>query len=431
MRKYKSRDRLRKPEKPERKPSGQVQDNDACFQGEDPSGAGAVIEIQQRYGNRIIQRLAYDSNSVKLDAEVASRINISRGRGNALDTDVVKAVNDSFSHDFSDVRVHDDSEASDLSHELHARAFTVGNDIYFKDGVPELHTQQGRAILTHELIHVVQQSEAAGDVNMLVNQPALEQEADSATGNADLHLASTAVQRTEDRPLTQRLMTGEMADAEIRERFESMIQLISQSGGTVPSAAGRINVVDDAVFHQHYELEYNTPEDQAAHPYEGINAFVDADGQAWVHRERGTVGTVIHEALHIYSRPEALEDAMGRQGKEGMTEYFTKKVCLRMGIDREYEEYAEVVQCIEDLVNVVSELWVQNAFFRGHIWALGHHLDELLNVPHTWAVWCNLIKTDRFHDASRILAMDREHLEETVERLWGQMTNIENFLVPY
>jgi len=427
MARHKSRDRFNKPAEAKHEPVSRHEEDNLALSGEHPvdDRPDAVAGMQQIYGNRVIQRLADDASPVELDNEVALRINTSRGKGNPLDKEITQAMNSAFFHNFSDVRVHDDFEAGDLAHELHARAFTVGNDIFVKNGALDLHTQQGEDILSHELTHVVQQSEATGNANTLVIQPVLEQEADRGSVAAGLHLNSTAVQRTEDQPLTERNITGEQADTQIRERFQFMVQLIVQSGGTVPSAAGRINVVDDAVFRQHYEMEYSTPEDRAAHPYEGINAFVDFQGQAWIHRQRGTVGTVIHEALHMYSNPEALEDAMGRQGKEGMTEYFTKKVCMRMNIEREYAEYAEVVQCIEDLVDVVSELWVQNAFFRGHLWGLGHHLDELLGVTHTWAVWCNLMKADRFADASRILTMGPEQLQDTIERLWGQMTDIE------
>ena len=39
-----------------------------------------------------------------------------------------------FGRDFSRVRVHRDSEAAELSHQLSALAFTHGNHIYFGSG---------------------------------------------------------------------------------------------------------------------------------------------------------------------------------------------------------------------------------------------------------------------------------------------------------
>jgi hypothetical protein len=55
------------------------------------------------------------------------------------------------------VRVHADSHAADLSARLSARAFTVGNDVYFGQGEYQPQTQHGRFLIAHELTHVAQQ----------------------------------------------------------------------------------------------------------------------------------------------------------------------------------------------------------------------------------------------------------------------------------
>jgi hypothetical protein len=60
-------------------------------------------------------------------------------------------------HDFGDVRVHTDAEASDLARSLEAEAFTTGSDIYFQAGKHNPESHDGRRLLTHELTHVVQQ----------------------------------------------------------------------------------------------------------------------------------------------------------------------------------------------------------------------------------------------------------------------------------
>lgn len=426
MGKYKKREHSKKPETSGRKAPEQIQYEASAEAG----GNEAVTGLQQLYGNRIVRSIASGAGQVRLDPQVTAHINTAKGRGNPLEKGLAEDMGAAFSRDFSDVRVHDDSESAGLAERLNARAFTAGNDIFIKDGTPGLHTQQGIDILSHELTHVVQQDGAAGNVQSLIDRPELEQQAEGHAAGVASHLDAVAVQRTEDPPLTERRMTAELADEQIRGRFGDFIRQYVDSEGRAPAAAGMIHVVDDAEFRRHYEEEYNTPEDQAAHPYEGINAFVDATGQAWVHSERGTVGTVVHEALHMYSQPEALEAAMGRNGKGGMTEYFTIRVCLRMDIERDYGEYREAAQCMENLADKAGDIWMLNAFFRGHIWALGHHIDMLMGVPHFWRVWCNLVRAGRFDDANRILEMDVDQLQETIGRLWGQMTNIENFLVP-
>lgn len=58
--------------------------------------------------------------------------------------------------DLGAVRVHTDTHAARLSGALHARAFTVGNDVAFSAGHYAPHSEDGRRLLAHELAHVVQ-----------------------------------------------------------------------------------------------------------------------------------------------------------------------------------------------------------------------------------------------------------------------------------
>ncbi|MEU4238275.1 DUF4157 domain-containing protein [Actinoplanes sp. NPDC026619] len=60
--------------------------------------------------------------------------------------------------DLSAVTVHTGAEADQLSRQLDARAFTTGNDVYFRDGEYQPDSGAGRELLAHELVHVAQQS---------------------------------------------------------------------------------------------------------------------------------------------------------------------------------------------------------------------------------------------------------------------------------
>jgi len=62
-----------------------------------------------------------------------------------------------FGHDFSDVRIHDDSAASEAARDVSAKAATVGDHIVFRSGEFNPGTPAGQHILAHELTHVVQQ----------------------------------------------------------------------------------------------------------------------------------------------------------------------------------------------------------------------------------------------------------------------------------
>jgi hypothetical protein len=63
-----------------------------------------------------------------------------------------------FGSDFSSVKIHSDDSAAQISRELNAQAFTVGNDIYFNSGKYSPDSEHGKHLLAHELTHVVQQS---------------------------------------------------------------------------------------------------------------------------------------------------------------------------------------------------------------------------------------------------------------------------------
>ena len=92
--------------------------------------------------------------------DTENRIEASRGGGTPLSGNVKTEMESKFGNDFSQVRIHADSEAADLCAETNARAFTVGNDIFFAHGEFSPENDKGRELLAHELTHVVQQTGA-------------------------------------------------------------------------------------------------------------------------------------------------------------------------------------------------------------------------------------------------------------------------------
>jgi hypothetical protein len=62
-----------------------------------------------------------------------------------------------FGADFRGVRVHADIGADALSQSLQARAFTTGQDIFFKSGEYNPESSSGKQLLAHELTHTRQQ----------------------------------------------------------------------------------------------------------------------------------------------------------------------------------------------------------------------------------------------------------------------------------
>ncbi|MCC7373472.1 MAG: DUF4157 domain-containing protein [Verrucomicrobiales bacterium] len=86
-----------------------------------------------------------------------------------------------FGQDFSGVRVHAGEPASRAANAVGARAFTVGQEMFFGRGEFEPSTREGRQLIAHELAHTVQQRHQplAGSEEW-ASSSAAEQEASSA-----------------------------------------------------------------------------------------------------------------------------------------------------------------------------------------------------------------------------------------------------------
>jgi phage-related protein len=62
-----------------------------------------------------------------------------------------------FGADFGGVRIHTGEHAAQLSHNLNAHAFTVGNHIFFGRGQYQPDAGSGKELIAHELTHTIQQ----------------------------------------------------------------------------------------------------------------------------------------------------------------------------------------------------------------------------------------------------------------------------------
>lgn len=62
-----------------------------------------------------------------------------------------------FGADFTDVRIHNNSQAGRLAQSINARAFTLGRDVVFGSGEYSPNTSKAKRLLAHELTHVIQQ----------------------------------------------------------------------------------------------------------------------------------------------------------------------------------------------------------------------------------------------------------------------------------
>jgi len=112
--------------------------------------------LQRKPVASFIQRK--ESSAAIASDTISKQVNGSRGNGSSMDSSTQSFMQSRFGSDFSDVKIHTGGEATQMNRDLNAKAFTVGNDIYFNEGQYSPNSGEGKYLLTHELTHVVQQN---------------------------------------------------------------------------------------------------------------------------------------------------------------------------------------------------------------------------------------------------------------------------------
>lgn len=111
-------------------------------------------------------------------------------------------------HDFSRVRIHSDEHSAAAAQDLDARAFTVGQDVYFGKDRFAPDSAEGKELLAHELTHVVQQEGTA---------PAIQRMPDGLQLPSPEELAQRTIIRQRLRAVLTRRLPLELTDSLRRE----------------------------------------------------------------------------------------------------------------------------------------------------------------------------------------------------------------------
>ncbi len=117
---------------------------------------------------QVLQTKSNSSTTEAASNALTNQIQQSNGSGQSMDTNTKSFMESRFGTDFSNVRIHTNNSAQNMNQEINAKAFTVGNNIYFNQGEynPDLDT--GKKLLAHELTHTLQQGN--GMSNTLMRQ---------------------------------------------------------------------------------------------------------------------------------------------------------------------------------------------------------------------------------------------------------------------
>jgi hypothetical protein len=93
--------------------------------------------------------------------EFETALNQSRSGGQPLESQLRAKIEQAMGTDFEGVRIHHNRSAHQLNQAIHSRAFTSGQDIFFKQGEYNPSSRQGQELIAHELTHVAQQQGSA------------------------------------------------------------------------------------------------------------------------------------------------------------------------------------------------------------------------------------------------------------------------------
>lgn len=197
-------------------------------------------QIQAKSLTAAIRRSA-SADGGPVDAQVERSIRSSRGNGQPMDNDVRTSMENAFGADFGNVKVHTDARSDELNRTLSARAFTTGQDIYFRKGEYNPSSTEGKKLIAHELTHVVQQTGYSigrmSDDKMIQHRQQKSYDRDHMTGL--FHQHPNLVQRDDadgaaDAPATKNKSWWRLAI----EATGHFIQSIVQTTGGLISAIG-------------------------------------------------------------------------------------------------------------------------------------------------------------------------------------------------
>ncbi len=117
-----------------------------------------ILGLQRAAGNASVSRMLTEEDDKSPVKDL-----LASSSGQPLDRDTQALMQSRLGHDFSDVRVHADSQATESAKAVNAHAYTVGTNVVFQSDKYSPGTEPGNKILAHELTHVVQQK--AGPVD--------------------------------------------------------------------------------------------------------------------------------------------------------------------------------------------------------------------------------------------------------------------------
>jgi hypothetical protein len=194
--------------------------------------------LVQRYSAR---------NALAPTSDLESSIQQARGGGQPLADGVRQPMENAFGSDFSNVRIHTDTTSDNLNKSIQARAFTTGQDIFFRQGEYSPGSNSGQELLAHELTHVVQQNGNAvqrktaparktDNLETLVSQPSQEIGIQRLCSECEKEQQQLLVEEKTEETLQAKEITGRPLNTnpDLADSTQPTSQLIKEENDTDP-----------------------------------------------------------------------------------------------------------------------------------------------------------------------------------------------------
>lgn len=322
-----------------------------------------VVHLQRTIGNQAVQRLLQAKISTPGDMyeqeadRVANQVMDVRPPVKSSQEDAVSQTEDSrpasasqsssgeealesgdrhffesrFNHNFADVRVHADREANESALNLQARAYTVGNNIYFAAGEYRPGTSVGRYLLSHELTHVIQQRSMGQNSSSIIQRQPQQNAPKQTPPPKQKTLKSEGVDLAD--PVGSK--TSQIIDTVLQrnKRLAPYIGGKFKSGVKIAEKGKFVQELSDNNFDNSFRKAHGLNKSETVPS--GIKGFYNTSNSTIHLRPSATFGIALHESVHKLTAgryfsllPEAkkISATLFEALKEGVTAYFTDEI---------------------------------------------------------------------------------------------------------
>lgn len=308
------------------------------------SQPGDALEREaDQMAERVLRRAVPDATSAMTTTNAATPAlpgpaaaeavgEVLRSPGTPLDGELRAWMEPRFGHDLAAVRVHTDAVAARSARAVNALAYSAGEHLVFADGQYRPATDSGRALLAHELAHVVQ-GRAAGLPRLLRSVASWSNCPDgvnSAPDDARLALATVDARAAEIAANAAALLGAQPPAAETLAAFEARFGLPPEvRGGFLNRLTGRVRPDHDTALGEELRIlarRYSLVAGLLAQPIQYVCAgdpasiararVPNCEAFAWSRRGSGSMvlcpgfwdeiadddsrsAVVLHESVHI------------------------------------------------------------------------------------------------------------------------------------